>query len=269
MGMRRRTMSAALVMLLCVSVARGQETRQPEGCKAHIGLAQADAGVMNLLSTPAVPPSSSVFAAQGAREVTEWDLPSKVTAWKERPSAADLALLWEELNRRWYGARPGETTKIVPAAVHRPYQLLRIAPADWTELEKWMTKETAKHASGLCFDEQKATYVFVSGAIRDPAGSATSQGRTLQYTQNAGLAQPEGYGPGGHSATSTGHNAIGDEFDAAGGANDPSVYACVFLFRARGAARQAVPEYYYCHAASSLKSSLSTILKFIMKQGVQ
>jgi len=269
MGMRRVTTSAALVILMCTPCARGQEARALEGCKAYVGLAQADAGVMNLLSTPAVPPSTSVFAAQSAREVTEWDLPSKVTRWKDRPSAAELAQRWEELNRRWYGARPGETAKSVPAAIHRPYQLLRIAPADWSEVEKWMTKEMAKHASGLCYYEQKATYVFVSGAIRDPAASVTSQARTLQYTQSAGLAQPEGYGPGGHPAISTGHNAIGDEFDAAGSANDSSVYACVFLFRAQGAARQATPEYYYCHSASSLKSSLGTMLKFLTKQGVQ
>jgi len=269
MGMRRGTVSAALVILMCAPSAQGQEARALEGCKAYIGAAQADARVMNLLSTPAVPPSSSVFAAQSAREVTEWDLPSKVTPWKERPSAAELAERWEELNRRWYGARPGDTTKNVPAAVHRPYQLLRIAPADWSEVEKWMTKEIAKHSSGLCYDEQKATHVFVSGAIRDPAGSVTSQARTLQYTQSAGLAQPEGYGPGGHPATSTGHNAIGDEFDAAGSATDPSVYACVFVFRAQGAARESTPEYYYCHSASSLKLSLGTMLKFLTKQGVQ
>jgi len=193
----------------------------------------------------------------------------------ERPSAAELAQKWEELNRSWYGAKPGDTSKSVPAAVYRPYQLLQISPRDWKELEKWMAKETSKHGAGLCYDVERATYLFVAGAVRDPvASSAGSQTRTLLYAHNAGQAQPEGIGPGGHPATSTGHNAIGDEFDAASEGSDSSVYSCVFLYRTAGAARgagaarQVAPDDYYCHAAAGLRSSLSTMLKYVAKQGL-
>ena len=267
---------AAMLLLLCAPAVRGQEAPTLRACRAYIALAPADASVTRLLATPAVPPPTLVFAAQSARELTEWDLPSKVTPWKERPSAAELARSWEELNRSWYGAKPGDTTKTVPPPVYRPYQLLQIAPRDWKELEKWMAKETAKHGDGLCYDEHRATYLFLAGAVRDPvASSSGNQTRTLQYTQLAGQPEPEGLGPGGHSPTSTGHNAISDEFDAAGGSSDPSVYACVYLYRTAGAAqgasaaRQAVPDLYSCHAASSLRSSLSTMLKYVEKHGLE
>jgi len=133
----------------------------------------------------------------------------------------------------------------------------------------WMVKETAKQAPGACYDEQKATYVFVSGMLRDPVASSTygNQTRTIGYSETAGQPQTEGVGPGGHSTSGTGHNSVTDEFAAVNGSSDPSVYACVYLYRAEGAVRQADPEYYYCHAASSLRSSLSTMLKYIAKQG--
>jgi len=260
-------------LLLCATAAQGQTHRG--ACRAYIALAPADANVIRLLATPAVPPPTLIFAAQSARELTEWDLPSKVRAWKERPSNGQLAVKWEELNRSWYGVKPGDTKKSVPPADYEPYQLLQISARDWKELEKWMEKETAKHGAGLCYDEQRATYLFVAGAVRNPVvSSGGGQTRTLQYAHNAGQAQPEGIGPGGHSATSTGHNAVGDEFDASSGASDPSVYSCVYLYRTAGTAqgtsagRQAVPELYYCHEASELRSSLGTMLKYVAKQGL-
>lgn len=275
MGVREKALIAAGLLLACAGGAHGQAVAGAAGCRAYAALAPADESVIRLLATPAVPPPTLVFAAQSARQLTEWDLPTKVAEWKDRPSSPELARKWEELNRSWYGAKPGDTTKSVPPAVYRPYELLRIGQRDWNDLEKWMAKETSKHGAGLCYDEERATYVFVAGAVRDPvAASSGGQTRTLMYAHNAGQAQPEGIGPGGHSATSTGHSAIGDEFDASSGSNDPSVYSCVYLYRTAGAAqgakamRQATPELYYCHAASGLRSSLSTMLKYLTKQGL-
>ena len=275
MSLRKTAIAVAGLLLASAAGARGQSATGAAGCRAYIALAPVDASVIRLLATPAVPPPTLIFAAQSARELTEWDLPSKVTEWKERPSNTQLALKWEELNRNWYGAKPGDTRKSVPPADYQPYQLLQISARDWKDLEKWMEKETAKHGAGLCYDEQRATYLFVAGAVRNPvAATSGGQTRTLQYAQNAGQAQPEGIGPGGHSATSTGHSAIGDEFDASSGTSDPAVYACVYLFRTAGTAqgtsagRQAVPDLYYCHAASGLRSSLGTMLKYVAKQGL-
>jgi len=269
----RKTAIAVAGLLLCATAAHGQGTGG--GCRTYVALAPADASVMRLLATPAVTPPARVFAAQSARQLTEWDLPSKVAAWKVRPSNEQLALKWEELNRSWYGAKPGDTKKSVPPANYQAYQLLQISARDWQDLQKWMEKETAKHGAGLCYDEQRATYVFVAGAVRNPvAASSGGQTRTLQYAHNAGQAQAEGIGPGGHSAASTGHSAIGDEFDASSGASDPSVYSCVFLYRREGTAqgagatRQAVPDLYYCHEAAGLRSSLTTMLKYVVKQGL-
>jgi len=270
MRMRLAGAGAALLVLLCVPAAYGQEKPTLEGCKEHVSLAPADAGVIGLLSTPAIPPPTMVFAAQDTKKINQWDLPPKVAAWKDRPAATELAHEWEDLNRAWHGAKPGDTTKTVTSAVYRPYELLNVAPRDWQDLQKWMTKEIAKQLPGACYDEQKANYVFVAGAVRDPTAATGNgnPGRTLQYSQTAGQPQGEGLGPGGHPGNSTGHNSVTDEFAAGSSSNDPSVYACVYLYRAQGSARQSVPVYYYCHAASSLKSSLGTMLKYISKQGL-
>ena len=269
MSMRRAGIGTALLVLLCVPAAGGQEAAG--GCKAFVALAPLDAGVMKLLSTPAVPPPTMVFAAQETKKISQWDLPPKVAAWEERPAAAELARQWEELNRSWHGAKPGDASKSVPPAVYRPYELLSVSPRDWQELQKWMAKETAKQAPGACYDEQKATYVFVAGVVHDPAAASQygNQTRMIGYSQTAGQPQAEGVGPGGHSTSGTGHNSVTDEFAAVNGSSDPSVYACVYLFRAdAGAKRQGVPDFYYCHAASSLRSSLTTMLKYIAKRGL-
>lgn len=267
---QRTAATAALATLLCAPAARGQEAAAGN-CKAFVALAPADAGVVKLLSTPAMPPPTMVFASQDTRQIKQWDLPSKVTAWKERPAAADLARQWEELNRTWHRAKPGDASKSVPPAVYRSYELQNISPRDWQELQKWMAKETGKQAPGTCYDEQKAQYFFIAGVVHDPtgAGPGGNPARTLQYSQAAGQPQSEGVGPGGHSASGTGHSSVADEFAAVNGSSDPSVYACVYVFRAEaGAKRQSVPDYYYCHSASGMKSSLSTMLKFVAKQGL-
>jgi len=267
MNVRLAAVGAALV-LACAPAARGQEAAG--GCKVIVALAPADAEVMKLLSTPAIPPPTMLFATQETRKISQWDLPPKVTAWKDRPPANELARQWEALNRSWHGAKPGDTSKPVPPAVLRPYDLLSISPRDWQELQKWMIKETAKQAHDYCYDEKNAAYLFVAAVIHDPTIGARegNQTRTIGYSQTAGQPQSEGVGPGAHSTSGTGHTSVGDEFAAVDGSSNPSIYACVFLYRAQGAARQAVPDYYYCRAASSLKSSLTTMLKFVAKQGV-
>ncbi|HUI39108.1 MAG TPA: hypothetical protein VLY22_00635 [Candidatus Nitrosotalea sp.] len=268
MDMRNwRVAIAAMLVLACARAASGQEAG---ACKAYVTLAPVDAAVMNLLSTPAMPPATMVFAAQDTRKITQWDLPSKVTAWKDRPAAAELAREWEELNREWNGAKRGDTTKSVPPPVYRPYGLLSVAPRDWQDLEKWIGKETAKQAPGMCYDAQKATLAFLVGAVRDPTARSGDNNptRTIGYAQTAGGQQSEGVGPGAHTTPGTGHSAVGDEFAAGGGSSDAAVYACVFVYRMQGATREAVPVSYYCHAASSLKSSVTTMLKFVAKQGL-
>jgi len=267
MGMCRAA-TLAMLALACAGAASGQEAG---ACKAYVTLAQVDAGVMNLLSTPAMPPPTMVFAAQDTRKITQWDLPPKVTAWKERPAAAELAHEWEELNREWNGAKRGDTTKSVPAPAYRPYGLLTVTPREWQDLEKWMGKETAKQAPGMCYTPEKASLVFVVGALRDPTARSGDNNptRTIGYSQTAGQSQSEGVGPGAHSTSGTGHNSVGDEFAAVNGSSDPAVHACVFVYRMQGARREALPVYYYCHAASSLKSSVTAMLKFVSKHGFQ
>jgi hypothetical protein len=276
MKFRRTALGVGLMSLFCGAAAKAQEVAGPHACKAYFALAPADSGVLQLLSTPAVPPPRQVFAAQSTQKIKQWDLPQKVTAWSERPGAQDLARQWEELNRSWYGVKPGDTSKSVPAAVYRPYELLRVAPGDWKDLEKWIMKEAAKQAPGLCYDQHKATYVFLTGALRDltAGGGAGDATRTAQYSQYAGATQGEGIGPGAHSTSGTGHISVADEFSGANGSRDPSVFACAYLYRTEGTAeggggmRRAVPDYYYCHPASTLRSSLTTMLKYLSKQGM-
>ena len=103
-------------------------------------------------------------------------------------------------------------------------------------------------------------------------GSADNPNRVIQYSQYAGAPQKEGIGGNSGSVSPSGHNSTYDEFTWKGVTDDPSVHACVYLYRTSGAAagqggtRQAAPDYYYCHAASAdLRSAATTMLKYVSK----
>jgi hypothetical protein len=254
--------------------ASAQDSAKAGACEVSFALAQLDPGVMKLLSTPAVPPVTTSFTAVSMRPIKQWDLPSKVTAWQERPSTADLNQRWDELGRGWYGGGKDKTSG-VPASAHRPYQALAAPQKDWNELRQWMAKDGPKQLAGTCVEEKEARYLMVVGAIRDASGAVAGNAtRDLDYAQYAGAPRQESMGPNAATVSPTGHQSVHDEMSSHDAVNDPSVYACVFLYRTAGAsggeagARGAAPAYYYCHAASSLKSSVTTMLKYLAKNGL-
>ncbi len=161
----------ALRFFLCAVVALGSsafvagQAQQPspeqptrsDGCKSYFALQPLDQGVLKSLATPIVPPNPNLFANESVRQLQEWDLPSKVTTWHDRPSPEELARRWDELNKKWNSATPGKS------GVPRPYALQPLPPNDWKDLEKWFAKEGPKRISGMCVEPGEATYVLAVG----------------------------------------------------------------------------------------------------------
>jgi hypothetical protein len=249
---------------------RAQAAAGAAACEVPIAVEPVDEGVMKLLSTPAVPIFQTTFTAASARPIKQWDLPGKVTAWQERPSAAEMSRRWDELGKSWY--KTG-----VPAGAYRPYAALRVAPKEWEELRQWIAKNGPKQLAGTCVAEaeKNARYILVGGEIRDrSAGGGGNATRDTQYSEYSGAPRQDNIGANAGTVSPTAHQSTYDEMSGHGGAGDAAVYACVFLYRMERQAgreegvRSATPAYYYCRAESSLKFSAGTMLKFLAKNGL-
>jgi hypothetical protein len=251
-----------------LGTAHAQEPA-PVGCEVPIAIEPVDRTVMKLLSTPVMPPFQTSFTAVSMRPIKQWDLPSKVTRWQDRPGAADLSQRWADLGKSWY------KTGGIPEAALRPYAALTVPPKEWEELRQWMAKDGSKQLAGTCVVEKNARYVMVVGEIRDASLAGGSNAtRDTQYAEYSGTPRQDNIGPGVGTVSSTAHQSSHDELASRDATSDPSVYACVFLYRAEAAqngddsGRASAPAYYYCHEASTLKSSVSAMLKFLAKNGL-
>jgi len=256
-----RALVAVLFAGFTVTAAQAQEAAKA-GCEVPIAVAPIDRDVMNLLSTPAIPSFQTTFTAAAMRPIKQWDLPSKVTAWRERPSAAELTHKWDDLGKTWYKGG-------VPRNAYRPYAALTMPTKEWDELRQWVAKDGPKQLSGACLAEKDARYVMVAGEIRDvSAGGGGNATRDTQYSEYAGTPRQDNVGANAGTVSPTAHQSTYDEMAGHGASGDPNVYACVFLYRTENGARAATPAYYYCHAASSVRSSAGTMVKFLAKNGL-
>ncbi len=244
-----------------------------DGCKAAFAIAPFDEGVMKLLATPIVPPFRTVFTEASSRKLQNWDLPSKVTPWRDRPAPEELARQWEELNKSWSSGAQGKDkgAKQAPPPRYKPYGLRPFSAEQWKDLEKWFAKNGPKQLSGTCADSARAAYILaigvISGGVSATPGDAN---RAIDYARSAGTPQPESFGA--NAATVASHSTPYDELSQHGASGDPSEYTCVYLFRANGASsgqgatHRETPDYYYCHAAGAeSRSAVTTMLKFFSK----
>ena len=227
--------------------------------------------------TPWVPANPALAADDRFRQLRDWDLPSKVTPWSERPSAADIARRRDEL------ARTSGRNNAASQAVSRAYELAPFARRDWQDLEKWFGKEGPKKLPGLCVDQERAGYVLALGLISDGSAGASLSGvadRTL-YDQSV-VDKDSSIGPNAGTATLGGSNRPAQELSGMSNSARPGVYTCAYLYRVNsdrvtgdrvtgdrvtGGARQATPDYYYCHAGDDMpKSAVTTMLKYLAKR---
>ncbi|MBZ5528089.1 MAG: hypothetical protein LAN71_09340 [Acidobacteriia bacterium] len=268
----------ATLSLSCTLPSHAQTSAPaPDGCEFHLALQPLDPAVVNLLATPIAPANRNPFADSSIKELQNWDLPSSVTAWKDRPSAQELARQWEELDKKWSAGAQGKdkSKKDAPQSHPAPYAAHALPARQWQDLEKWFAKNAPKRLSGVCVDSAKATYVFAVGIISGGVAISSSgdPNRIQDYAGHSGKPQSSDLGPGAGRKLPSG--APSDEFSSAGLGDDDAASTCVYLFRTNGkplgegGKRLETPDYFYCHQGSGIaQSTVGTMLKSLGKTGL-
>src|SRR5215467_2791811 len=103
----RMSMLSTVSSLLLVSATPAQLTSSeyrlaptaatPGGCEIYYSLQPIDPAVPKLLGTPTVPTDSNLFSSPEYIQQRDWDFPSKVTPWIQRPKPEEIARRREEL----------------------------------------------------------------------------------------------------------------------------------------------------------------------------
>jgi hypothetical protein len=286
-GFREFCSAIAVAGLLCAPAGRAQNVAAPsspseaaagqEGCEAYFALQAIEPAAVKMLATPILPANRTVFTDASIKQLQDWDLPSKVTAWRDRPSAEELARQWDELNKKWSaGTQNKDKSKSGATEGHAaPYSARALPAKEWQDLEKWFGKTAPKKVSGVCVDGGKATYVMAIGIVAGGAdASPSAANRVGDYTDYASKPRPDSLGP--NAGTVASHQTPNDEFTGSGTSNGAAGNTCVYLYRTNdkalgaGGTRHAVPEYYYCHAGGGIsQSTVSAMLKYLSKTGLK
>lgn len=274
------------LILLCTVAGKPQTTRAQgaptstasasPSCELPFDLQPMDLGTLKLLATPIWPLNRTMFAENSIKQLQKWDLPSEVTAWKQRPSREELARQWEELDKKYStGAQSKDNAKNEPQHGHAAaYRASPLPAKDWENLGKWFAKNASKKLPGACFDSAKASYILVVGLVGGgaAAGSAGNLNGGAAYNDYNSIPKPESFG--GNAATVPGYQTSQREFDAAGLGGGPA-YTCAYVYGTKSegsggaAARMEFPEYYYCHEGADVsQSTVTTMLKHLDKAGL-
>jgi hypothetical protein len=276
--------SAITALILCTTAtptqqlaaapaATPQVSASQDECRAYITMVPLDPDVVKLLASPVVLPKPNVFASASFQQLQEWDLPSKVMAWRDRPVAEELSRRWDEFNRKWNPAWQQDHS-----ANYRRYSSRPLSPERWHDLDKWFAKEGPKKLPGVCNDAGKAAYVLAVGIVSNGSGASPSgSSNPHEYEQISSVrAQDNSVGPNAGSYSPTAHESRPDELNGLGGSGSTDDYVCTYLFRTNGAplgqggTRQPAPDYYYCHSgADTPRSALTTMMKYLSKNGLQ
>lgn len=230
-----------------------------------------DANVPKLLGTPAVPSNPNLLTSPEYIQQRDWDFPSKVTPWSERPKPEEIARRREELA----GTSPGsESAKsknaALPAWTLWTYGLEPFTARDWNDLQKWFAKEAPKKVAGLCVDPQKADHILAVGVILlGYSGSLDSTSARIQYGQTVPQLDTT-VGPNSATAPAVGSHRAPQELSGASDSSRPGTHTCIYLFRARGegGARMETPDEYYCRSSDDApRAAITAMLKHIAKPG--
>lgn len=269
-------MTRILLFALAVSIFTAAALAQPapSGCKAYFRLEPLDARVVNLLATPLLPPNPGGFLNADLHQLVDWDLPSKVTPWRDRPSRDELARKWEEFDKKWTPHNQDQP-KATPSHA-RPYGWRPLSSDQWKDLEKWFAKEAPKKIPGLCLDATQATYVLSVGIVSGGSAGAARLGASNphEYEQLSAVRQQDAaVGPNAATYSPTAHESRPDELNGMDGSSDPSAHTCTYLYRTTGAPAPGTampqPDLYYCHSAGEMpRSAVGTMLKYLAKTGL-
>jgi hypothetical protein len=121
-----------------------QSPDSPSGCEIYYSLQAVDPNLLKLLGTPVVPTTSSLLTSPEYIQQRDWDFPSKVTPWSQRPKAEEITHRREELA----GTSAAESAKPKSGAILSwalwNYGLEPFTAHDWNDLQKWFAKELPK-----------------------------------------------------------------------------------------------------------------------------
>jgi len=222
--------------------------------------------VPKLLGTPTVPTDSNLFSSPEYIQQRDWDFPSKVTPWSQRPKPEEIARRREELA----GTTAAEAAKskgtTIPKWVLWNYGMEPFSQHDWKELQKWFAKELPKKVPGACADAQKSDRLLVIGTIVlgagvpvDPTAARVQYGQTVAQMDTT-------VGPNSGISPAVGAHRASQELGTSGDSSRSDVHTCVYLFRTNspGVTRAQMPDEYYCRSsADEPRATISAMLKYI------
>jgi hypothetical protein len=237
-------------------------------CEIYYALQPVDPALLKLLGTPAVPTNSNLLTSPEYIQQRDWDFPSKVTPWSQRPKAEEIAQRREAL------ADTAESSKPKGAAIPNwalwNYGLEPFTAHDWTDLQKWFAKELPKKVSGACVEPQKADHLIVVGVIvLGSGGPVDSTGARIQYGQTVGQLDTT-VGPNSGISPAVGTHRASQELSADSNSSRPGAHACSYLFRsaAPGGARNEAPEDYYCRSSGDEpRAAISALFRYLAVPG--
>ncbi|MGO9125931.1 MAG: hypothetical protein ACLP6G_13715 [Terriglobales bacterium] len=266
----RRGLTVAWGMLLLLGTlpsSAAQTAPAQDSCKASYALKPLDENVVTLLGDTVVPSKQAAFVDPRLLQLQALDFPSKVTAWADRPAPEEMARRRAALRVSSAGGNG------VAAGVSQPYVLRTFPDKDFADLEKWFAKEAPKKVPDLCVDPATAGYVLAIGVIADGGGAGgkdNALART-QYDQSVTRQADRAVGPNSGTFTPGGGGRPADELSGLDSSGS-GIHTCVYLYRTNGpgGTRREMPDYYYCHSGDNLpKSAVTTMLKYISKNGVK
>ncbi|MGA8150394.1 MAG: hypothetical protein WB952_05550 [Terriglobales bacterium] len=243
-------------------------------CSARYALRPLDEDVLQLLGTPVMPSGQNPFTDTSFQQLREWDFPSKVTAWHDRPSPPEIARRRDQLLGRSSSDSPQNSKHSAPAAPGQigSYNLQPFSPKDWKDLEKWFAKDGPKKLPGMCVDQERASYVLAVGIILDGSvgTSLTSASNRIQYNAEV-IRQPDSsIGPNAATLTPGGTERPAGELSGISGSSGTGLHTCAYLFDkiAQSATQPEPPKYYYCRSGGDMpRATVTTMLKYLAKPG--
>jgi hypothetical protein len=282
----RRIFITLAVVVLCygsvpANLAHGfqaffaQSSGKQSGCELFYSLKPFDLSILQLLGSPVGPSSRGVFTNPSYVQLRNWDFPSKITPWQERPSPEEIEKRRQELIAASIaGAGSKGKAKNASASeelawVATPYVLEPFSTKDWSELEKWFAKEGPKKISGLCVKQEQAGFVLAVGLLSEGSGdrSLETTSARIHYDQSTRAADT-GVGPNSGTVTVGGANRPAQELSGMGNSSRPGTHTCVYLFRTKepGGARRETPDYYYCQSSDEVpRATITAMLKYLAK----
>ena len=260
---------------LAQTAAFARASAEQSGCQLYYSLQPFDPSVLQSLGSPVAPSRRALFTNPNYLQLRNWDFPSKVTPWPERPSPEEIEKRRQELlAASSAGAASKGKSKNAPAPeelawIAAPYSLEPFSARNWSELEKWFAKEGPKKIAGLCVSREQAGYVLAVGLVLQGSGdrSLESTSARIQYDQSTRAADTS-VGPNSGTVTVGGTNRPAQELSGMGNSSRPGTHTCVYLFRTKepGGARRETPDYYYCQSSDEVpRATISAMLKYLAK----